>query len=187
MTTYLPTSLLLSDGKEHPIRWDFRSVLDLFEAMNDPNASDRERGYYLLVILYEDYEEIPEELWEDAVDKGLWFLNGGDAAVQEKGPRLMDWKQDFPIIIPSINRVAGTEVRLMKDLHWWTFLGYYMEIGGDCTFAQVVHIRDKLARGKRLDKQERDYYVKNRKMIDLEKPMTEDEEAFIKSIVKKRG
>ncbi len=186
MITSLPKALELKDGIEYPIRWDFRAVLDLFEAMNDPDAGDQERGLYLLTILYEDFEAIPPELWEDAVKKGLWFLNGGEAPTQKRTPKLMDWEQDFLLIIPAVNRVAGTEVRALPALHWWTFLGYYQEIGGDCAFAQVVAIRDKLRCGKRLEKIEREYYERNRQLVDLKQKRTADEEAFLASLLRKR-
>lgn len=185
MNTELPRDLELKDGNEYPIRWDFRAVLDLFEAMNDPEVTDQERGYYLLVILYEDFEAIPKELWGDAVEKGLWFLNGGAETPQKKTPKLMDWEQDFPIIVPPINRIAGVDVRDLPTLHWWTFLGYYLEIG-DCTFAQVVHIRDKLRRGN-LEKYEREYYERNRHLVDLKQTLTADEKDFIATLLKKKG
>lgn len=187
MITTLPKSLLLADGVEYSIRWDFRAVLDLFEALDDPDTTPQERGLYLLMILYEDFEAIPAELWNDAVKKGLWFLNGGESQPQKKAPKLMDWGQDFPIIIPAINRVAGTEVRELPTLHWWTFLGYYQEIGGDCTFAQVVSIRDKLRRGKKLEKEEREYYERNRHLVDLQQKLTMDEREFLTRLLKKEG
>jgi len=187
MNKCLPRDLELSDGQEYPINCGFRDILNLFEAMNDPDATPQERGYYLLVILYEDFETIPQELWEEAVEKGLWFLNGGTMPPKKEGPKLMDWEQDFSIIIPAINRVAGMEVRELPALHWWTFLGYYQEIGGDCTFAQVVSIRDKLQRGKPLDKAEREYYRRNREMVDLQTKRTTQEEAFLAKITKKKG
>lgn len=186
MITGLPRALELADGLEHPIRWDYRAVLDLFEALNDPDVGDRERGLYLLTILYEDLEAIPRESWGSAVERGLWFLNGGEAQTRKKAPKLMDWEQDLPVIIPAINRVAGVEVRELPELHWWTFLGYYQEIGGECTFAQVVGIRDKLLRGKRLEKHEREYYERNRNLIDLRTRTTAEEEDFLGQLLVKR-
>ena len=187
MNTGLPKALELKDGNKYPIQWDFRAILDLFEAMTDPDVTDQERGYYLLAILYEDFKAIPKDLWEDAAEKGLWFLNGGASTPPKKAPKLMDWEQDFSIIIPAVNRVAGTEVRDLPTLHWWTFLGYYQEIGGDCAFAQVVSIRDKLRRRKPLEKYEREYYERNRDLVDLKQRMTADEDAFLAAITKKKG
>lgn len=186
MITGLPQTLVLSDGNEHAIRWDFRDVLNIFEDINDPDAGDQERAYYLLLGLYEDFDTLPPELYEEAMERGLWFLNGGEDTPQRKAPQLMSWEQDYPIIIPAINRVAGKEVRELPTLHWWTFLGYYQEIGGDCTFAQVVGIRSKLRRGKNLEKSEREYYERNRHLIDLKQKKTADEEDFLTSLVNKR-
>ncbi len=184
MNTTLPKALKLSDEVSYPIRWDYRAVLDLFEALNDPDTTPQERGLYLLTILYKDFETIPAGLWVDAVQKGLWFLNGGEPTPARNAPKLMDWEQDFSIIIPAINRVAGMEVRALPALHWWTFLGYYQEIG-DCTFAQVVSIRDKQRRGK-LSKEEREYYARNRHLVDLKQKLTADEQDFIATLLKKK-
>ena len=49
----------------------------------------------------------------------------------------MDWDQDAPLIVPAINKVLGGEVRAMPYLHWWTFVGAYMEIG-EGVFSSVL-------------------------------------------------
>ena len=77
----------------------------------------------------------------------------------------------YPLIIAPINRVAGTEVRALNDYHWWSWLANYGEIG-DCTFAQTVRIRDRLARGKQLDKSDREWYQKNRHLVDFKRKYT---------------
>ena len=65
-------------------------------------------------------------------------------------------------------------------MHWWTFLLAYYEIG-DCTFAQIVRIRDLRARGKPLDKTDQDWYNRNRRLVDFKRKYTEqDEEKFSK-------
>ena len=56
----------------------------------------------------------------------------------------------------------------------------YYEIGGDCLFAQIVQIRDKLQRGKTLDKTEREWYRKNRHLVDFKQTYTAAEEDLIK-------
>lgn len=71
-----------------------------------------------------------------------------------------------------VNRVLGKEIQSLKYLHWWSFLSAYSEIG-DCLFAQVVRIRDKLARHKKLDKDEREWYNRNRRLVDLRQALSE--------------
>lgn len=96
----------------------------------------------------------------------------------------MDWEHDESIVIPAINRVAGREVRTAQYIHWWTFIGLYMEIG-ECVFSEVVYIRQKLAKHERLEKYEKVFYRANKDIIDL--PVIKDkeeleEEEFIKNM-----
>ncbi len=108
-------------------------------------------------------------------------MDGGEEAAQgsRPGPRLMDWEQDFPRIVAPVNRVLGREVR-EGPCHWWTFLSAYYEIGGDCLFSQIVRVRDALARGKKLDKTDRDWYRRNRELVDLRKKYTSEEQQLLK-------
>lgn len=64
-------------------------------------------------------------------------------------------------------------------LHWWTFLAAYYEIG-ECTFAQIVHIRDKLSRGQRLDKTDQEWYRRNRELVDFKRKYTDAEDELMK-------
>ena len=65
-------------------------------------------------------------------------------------------------------------------MHWWSFLSAYNEIG-DCTFAQIVRVRDHLARGKKLDKQDRERYMKNRDLVDFKNKYTDAEQEVFKA------
>ena len=60
-------------------------------------------------------------------------------------------------------------------------MSYYYEIGGDCVFAQIVRIRDMLARGKKLDKQDAEWYRKNRHLVVLKNQYTQEEDATIRA------
>ena len=123
---------------------------------------------------------MPPEHWEEAVSKGVRFINCDSGNAPHRAPRLVDWEQDFTYIVAPINRVTGQEVRAVEYMHWWTFLLAYYEIG-DCTFAQIVRIRDLRARGKPLDKTDQDWYNRNRRLVDFKRKYTEqDEEKFSK-------
>ena len=63
-------------------------------------------------------------------------------------------------------------------LHWWTWIAAYQEIG-DCTFAQVVRIRDKKARGKTLEKDEREWYRRNSNIVNMKHKLSQEEETTI--------
>lgn len=185
MTYDLPESLMIC-GEEWKIQTDFRCILDIMEILNDTEIRDRERSFLALLYFYPDFEKMPPEGYEEAKKGLFWFLNGGktDAQTGRKPPRLMDWEQDFPYIIAPVNRVLGQESRAAKHLHWWTFLSAYMEIG-ECTFAQIVHIRDLRSKGKSLDKADREWYSRNRNLVDLKTRYTSAEEEFFAQFQRK--
>ena len=95
----------------------------------------------------------------------------GKAPIQ---PRTMDWEQDAALIFPAVNRVAGFEVRAAKQLHWWTFLGYFMEIR-DSTYATILALRQKKARGKKLEKEEAEFWRRNAAACELKRRLTAKE------------
>ena len=173
----LPTALTVG-GEERAIRTDYRVALDIFLALTDPDLDDYNKAAEMLEILYVD--EIPPELWQEAVDVGMWFLNGGEKEKQTKQPKLVDWEQDFNIIAAPISQIVGKDIRGMDYFHWWSFLAAYSNIG-DCFFAHVVAIRDKKAKGKKLDKPDREFYQRNREQIDIQKKLTSAEEEVLNS------
>lgn len=162
-------------GAEYDIRSDYRAILDICAALSDPELDGREHSAVALEIFYPDIKAMPQEHYQEALDRFLWFLNGGNTPEGRNAPKLVDWEQDFAYIVAPINRTLGQEVRAVKYLHWWTFLAAYYEIG-DCTFAQMVRIRDRLARGKRLDQADQEWYNRNRHLVDFKRKYTEQEE-----------
>lgn len=173
----LPTSLEVC-GQEYEIRSDYRAVLDICAALSDRELNDQERQFAMLDILYPGFEEMAPAHFQEAVSKALWFINGGDDPPEAETPRLIDWQQDFKLIVAPVNRVMGREIRAENYLHWWTFLAAYYEIG-DCLFAQVVRIREKQARGVSLDKGEQKFYKKNRDIVELKNKYTAQDDALL--------
>jgi hypothetical protein len=178
MNWSLPESVEVQ-GVTYPIRTDYRCILDILTDLSDPEADGKDRALAVLVGLYPDFDDMPPDHWEDAISEGLRFINCDSNDAPHKAPRLVDWEQDYPLIIAPINRVAGTEVRALNDYHWWSWLANYGEIG-DCTFAQVVRIREHLARGKALDKSDREWYRKNRHLVDFKQKYTSADDALMK-------
>lgn len=174
----LPRSLMVC-GSEYEIRSDYRAVLDICTALSDNELDDQEKAIVALSILFPAFEDMPPEHYQEAVNRCFWFINCGDDDQNRKAPKLMDWEHDFKHIVAPINRVMGQEIRAIPYLHWWTFISAYYEIG-DCTFAQIVRIRDLKARGKALDKADREWYQRNRDMVDLPTEYTESDNEILK-------
>lgn len=174
----LPESLEVQ-GVPRPIRTDYRCILDILTDLSDPETDGRGRALALLIGLYPGFDDMPPECWEEAVNAGLRFINCDSEDVPHKAPRLVDWEQDYGLMIAPINRVIGQEVRALEYLHWWSFLAAYNEIG-DCTFAQVIRIRDHLARGKKLDRSDLEWYRKNRHLVDFKHKYTNADRELLK-------
>lgn len=170
-------------GIDYEIRTDYSAILDIIEVLNDPDFSDEDKCQCVIEIFYVDYEKIPIALYPEAIKQCYSFIDGGrKEESNQKSPKLMDWEQDFPLIIGAINRVIGQDIRAIDydpienkgGLHWFTFLAAYQEIG-ECLFSQIVSIRDKLARGKKLEKYERDWLNRNRNIVDLRQKLSQEE------------
>lgn len=170
----LPTTLEIG-GIDYAIRTDFRDALTILEAFGDPELDDQQKLFVMLYDLYEDFENIPQDDYEEAVQQANWFLNGGADSEPGRHPRVMDWTQDEKIIFPAVNSVAGYETRAAEYVHWWTFLGYFMEIK-EGTYAQVMHLRQKRAKGKKLEKWEQDFWRDNKRLCELERRRSKEEE-----------
>ncbi len=170
----LPRSLEVG-GVEYAIRTDFRDVLYLLDVFADPDYEPDEKAAICLRVLYVDWERIPPERLGEAAEKAVAFIDGGIPADGRKaGPRLVDWEQDGPLIVPAVNRVLGREVRAMEQLHWWTFLGAYLEIG-ESLFSTVLAVRQKRAKGRRLEKHEQEFCRENNALVTLRPRLTEAE------------
>lgn len=176
MVWELPETLNVN-GTDYKIRTDFRAILDIINCFSDPNYEDDEKWIVCLTILYEDFDDMPESDYENAMLQAKWFIDCGiDRESDNKKPALMDWEQDGSIIIPAINRVLGYECRSQRNLHWWTFISAYMEIG-ESLFSNILSIRNKQLKGQKLEKYEREFMRENQDLVILRNRLTDDEEA----------
>ena len=177
----IPTTITVG-STEYQIRnkGDYRMVLDCFSALQDASLNSNERLFCSLIIFYEDINCIADinkfEDLEEAATKMFDFFNCGrsQSVGKKMNHKLIDWEQDSQIICSAINKVANKEVRAEPYIHWWTFMGYYSAVG-ESLLSTIVSIRDKIVRGKKLEKHERtfrqenpEYFVWNTNNIDDE-------------------
>lgn len=171
------------DGKEYAIRnkCDYRVVLDAICALNDEELEMEHRIECALFIFYEDLTGLKDI--QTAITEMMKIINLGEETTEEEQqkPQLMDWEHDFPQLAPPISRVLGYSVRdANRYTHWWDFIGAYMEIG-ECTFANIISIRNKRMKGKKLEDWEREFYRENKKMVDLPHKLTDEEQEWLDS------
>ena len=178
----LPVSVEI-DGKEYSIRnkCDYRVVLDVIVVLNDAELDVQNRIMCALLIFYEDLSGCTN--FEEAAKKMMTIINMGEEAEEEETskPQLMDWNHDFPQIAPPISSVLGYSVRdANRYTHWFDFVGAYMEIG-ECTFSNIISIRTKRIKGKKLETWEQEFYKENKKLVDLPQNLTEEEKDWLES------
>lgn len=181
----LPTTVEVG-GQEHEIRTDFRVMLDIFEMLDDPDFDSYDRADGILEMFYVAPESIAPQYKQDAVNKFTWFQNGGDEREHPKTAKLVDWAQDYSMIVGAVNAAFQSDIRGIPydaknnvgGLHWWTFLAAYNNIG-DSLFSHVVQLRDKKARHKPLTKEEREWYRRNREIVDIKGKYSAAEDAAI--------
>jgi hypothetical protein len=150
--------------------------------LNDEELEMECRIECALFIFYEDLTGLKDI--QTAITEMMKIINLGKETTEEEQhkPQLMDWEHDFTQIAPPVSRVLGYSVRDAKNFtHWYDFVGAYMEIGSDCTFSNIVSIREKKIKGKKLEKYEQEFYRENRKLIDLPHKLTAEEEEFLNS------
>lgn len=178
----LPEHLTVGDT-DYPIRSDYRNVLQVFEAFNDPELEPAEKWIVAIYLLFEDFSCADDVL--EAIDNGFpieeamkqinWFISAGKAPGKEMELPVYDWAQDEQMIFSAVNKVAGKETRELEYLHWWTFLGYFNEVG-EGTFSFIVGIRNKLNKGKKLEKHEKEFLSHNKELVKLEKKKSKEEQ-----------
>lgn len=186
----IPISIQSSDGKEYKIRnrGDYRTILDCFGALDDAELESSERLMAGLLIFYEDFNCIEDLYKVDNLQElvtGMYnFFNCNQkSSGSESKYKLIDWEQDSQLICSAINKVAGFEIRSANYLHWWTFVGYYTAIG-ESPINTIIGIRDKIMRGKKLEKYENEYrrnnpqfFIWNNKTVDQQ-----EAEAYVMNI-----
>lgn len=175
----LPTSIFI-DGKEYAIRnrGDYRVILDAISSLNNKKMDEREKVIVALMIFYGE-DNIPEN-GQAAVDEMMRFINlGEEVKEEEKKPPLMDWDQDFLLIVPPLNKVLGFEIRSVPYLHWWTCIGGYQEIPDDNTYSAVVKIRKKRQNGEKLDKAEQRFFSEHKEIVLLKKSLSDADLDFL--------
>lgn len=164
----LPVSVTINDTI-YTIRnqGDYRIVLDCFTALNDAELSETERQIACFLIFYEnvtfdDFMTLDQDVTEQLFNEMFNFFNCGEpeGVGANTSRKLIDWDKDSQMICAAVNKVAGTEIRALEYLHWWTFMGYYCSVG-ESVMSTVVSIRDKILKGKKLEKYEQEFRRNN--------------------------
>ncbi len=134
-------------GRSYPINTDFRACLKTIMACEDGELTGYEKS---LVILTNLFDEIPDDL-DAALEKAQWFLDGGEVRQEQTEerlqPRVYSFSKDANFIFAAFRQTHGIDLQT-ANLHWWTFIALFMDVGGDTTFSQLTALRKRVKTGK---------------------------------------
>lgn len=178
----LPEALTVG-GEEYSIRTDYRNILQVFEAFQDLELTQEEKWIVAIYLLFEDFscdDDVMQAAYygfdlSEAMKQISWFISAGQPEKQVLEQPTYNWTQDEQMIFSAVNKVAGRETRELDYLHWWTFLGYFNEVG-EGAFSFIVGIRHKLNKGKKLEKHEKEFLYHNKELVLMKKPLTKEEQ-----------
>ena len=169
----LPTKIKV-DGQIYEINADFRNCIKIMLAYEDDSLTQLEKHLIMLELLY---KEVPPNL-EQAVEKGVKFLNCGGEISKEESSRLYSFKKDANYIYSAVSKAGGIDLETVNFFHWWKFCFYFLEISPDSTIANIMNLRQKAQSGK-LTKEEKTEYIKARKILDLDYEEEPEESKFM--------
>lgn len=133
-------------GQEYNIDADFRSCLRSLIAFEDSDLTMQEKMLIVYVNLYG--EDGPEDV-AAALEKAMWFLNGGQEDASEGSKhRVFSWDKDADLIYAGFQQTHRIDLQTVGFMHWWKFLALFMDIGADTVFCNLVSLRSRVASGE---------------------------------------
>ena len=168
----LPTKAEIG-GRVYRLNTDYRDVLEIIGYLQE-EKSPQAAVHIALALFYEEYDDLPPRHWREALDYLTSFLACFEQDDGKPHPKLIDWEQDYTVIVADINKVAGTEVRALEYMHWFTFIAFFNSIG-EGQLSTLVSIRQKVQKRKKLEKWEQEFYRQNRHKVDFRTKYTPEE------------
>ncbi len=161
-----PTKIQIGDTI-HEINTDFRNCLKIILAYEDDDLTIEEKTTIMLMRLYGFVPKNAEEQ-EEAIKKGILFLDCGEEHKDTDSPRIYSFFKDGKYIYAAIESSnVNLDLENIEYLHWWKFCYKFLEIGKNTTFSNIISLRDKKNKGK-LTKEERNIFIESREILDLD-------------------
>lgn len=160
----------------YPVDMDFQTGIQISQCLTDADLSNEERAATAVALIFP--EQYPTDAQE--LQKALeWYLNGwnhdqvSSKKKESKSTELMDFDIDQWRIYAAFRQQYGINLNRQR-LHFWEFMGLLSNLE-ECAFTRVISIRDKKVTSK-MSKEEKDAYVKAKKMYAICKEEVETEE-----------
>ncbi len=177
LTDPFPTKLTVGD-EEIPIEADFRTAIRILLAFDDPELAEAEKRAVACELLY---RQKPGDMAK-AYQRAVWFLNRGKETDGRSGGgdgAPYSWEHDAPYIYTAIRQTYGLDLETTPDLHWWKFLGMFLDLG-ECFFSRILYYRAGRRAGK-LTPEEQRAVAGMRDAIDLPVRLSAEERAELEA------
>lgn len=162
----LPTKIKVNENI-YNINPEYKNILNIIIAFEDETLTLEEQYFIMIKCLY--LEEIPEEDLEEAIKKAIKFIDCGEdkKEVDFNKPRSYSFKKDGNYIFSGINQTHHIDIEEKKNLHWWKFISFFMDMNTDCMFGELMYYRVRKQEGK-LTEEEKKNYKKIKDLVELE-------------------
>lgn len=132
----LPVQLTNSSGNVVDIDPDFRTVLRCLRVLSDPEVSQQDAAYLLMLWFFKG-AFVP-----DAFALFSEFLSDGQETPDGQDAPVMDYEQDADAIYASFLSEYGIDLLDVEHLHWRKFRALMSGLGGQCALAARVQLRE---------------------------------------------
>ena len=169
----------------YKLNTDFRTGIQISQAMSDAELTDNEKYYCIARLLFKDYGADIEEIAECCE----WFFGGWNYDNHQKSEDDKTTIVSFDVDHGRIYSAFMSQYRINLNtakMHFWEFMILLSNLE-ECAFTRVIDIRSKKLTSK-MTKEEKEAYKKGKKIYSLkvEEPNTpeedEAEKAFLEAI-----
>lgn len=131
----------------YDIAISYRSILAIFDMLEDRGLSEREKAVCLLRMFYLD--NLPDDV-DTALELAIEFMAYGKGTVDARKPepQSYSWTQDGDYIYAAVNQSFNGILDAEPDLHWWRFVNCFMNINEDCRINDIICNRAAHRKGK---------------------------------------
>lgn len=146
LTDFLPETVTV-DGREYPIRTDFRSGIRFEQILFDKELSDRQKFQKVMEEFYG--EETPKNKAE-ALNAVIDFYRCGKKPVKaeetsDEGKSvnkrsIYDFRHDDAYIYAAFIQQYGIDLST-ASLHWWKFMALFRSLTDETLFVKIMGYR----------------------------------------------
>lgn len=156
------------------IETDFRTSILFEELLNDPELTNLQKVMQAVEMFY-GVQVISWEDREEAIEKILWFYNGGtqrqggksnDDNEVEATDALYSFEYDADKIYAAFQHDYGIDLQSIGYLHWWKFKALFKGLSEENEIVKIIGYRGMVIDPK-LPSSQQDFYRKMKRIHAL--------------------